>query len=224
MSRTTIAVTVAYAAYLLYAFASGALYFYIHPLYIAATVASAVVLVALAVLAWGRAGESSRMAPIILAVPVLLGALLPAQPLSPLAAGQRGLGAASIATGDDAPELALHGRTETYTIKDWVKALQADPEPARHIGKTVRVTGFVYREEGAEPDRFLVARYILKCCAVDAQPVGLPVRSSTPAPERGTWIVVDGTWDVERDGEHRRPVIVARMVTRTERPGQPYLY
>ncbi len=227
MRRAAPLLALAYGGYLLHAFASGALYFYIHPLYIPPTVAAAAVLIALAGLALTArrpGGESpSRLAAGVLALPVALGVVLPAQPLSPLSAGQRGLAAASPGPVDDAFDFALHRPTETYTIKDWVKALAADPEPARHAGKRVRVTGFVHREHGLPPGRFLVARFVLKCCAVDAQPVGLPVRAAA-APEPGAWVTVEGAWEVEGSGDERRPVIAAGAVTPTERPAQPYLY
>jgi uncharacterized repeat protein (TIGR03943 family) len=221
----------AYGVYLLHAFASGSLYFYIHPLYMLPTVGAAVVLLVLALLAAsGRRHASeapeapSRLAGLVLALPVALGVLLPPQPLSPLTAAQRGLDATSLGPVEGLPDFALSRPTESYTIKDWVKALQADPEPGRHAGKRVRVTGFVYRDVRLPPNRFLVARFVLKCCAVDAQPVGLPVRTRATAPEQGTWVTVEGAWEVDSVGDRRQPLIAASAVTPAARPSQPYLY
>jgi putative membrane protein len=231
MSRTAAVLALAYGVYLLHAFASGSLYFYIHPLYMLPTVGAAVVLLVLALLAAsGRRHASetpeapSRFAGLVLALPVALGVLLPPQPLSPLTAAQRGLGSTSLGPVEGLPDFALSRPTESYTIKDWVKALQADPEPGRHAGKRVRVTGFVYRDVRLPPNRFLVARFVLKCCAVDAQPVGLPVRASTTVPEPGTWVTVDGVWEVDSVGDRRQPLIAASAVMPAARPGQPYLY
>lgn len=218
------ALALAYGLYFLYLFATGGLYFYIHPIYVVPTAVTGAVLVALGVASWRADGPHvSRLAMAALAVPVVLGFVLPAQPLSPATASQRGVASTSLGRGDTAT-FDVEARPERYTIKDWVKAFAADPEPGRHVGKPVRVTGFVHRDPSL-PDRwFLVARFVVQCCAVDAQPVGLPVESSGPAPDAGRWVEVEGTWQVHDADGRRRAVIAATAVTPAARPDQPYLY
>ncbi len=222
-----------YGAYLLQAASSGALYFYIHPIYVVPTVLTGLVLLALAVACVPGGGDGDhehrppgRLTVIALALPLALGFLLPAQPLSAVSAWQRGVTlGGSMGPVEGAPELALGRRPESYTIKDWVKAFQADPEPSRHAGKRARVTGFVHRDDRLPSDWFMVARFVLKCCAVDAQPVGLPVRSDGRAvAEPGGWVTVEGAWEVAEVAGERRAVLRAARITPTPRPEQPYLY
>jgi putative membrane protein len=245
-------VALGYAAYLLYSARTGALYFYIHPLYVWPTVATGLVLLLLAALAiWervraprrgarGRAGPDrphaeSRPSVAVtillgwLALPLVLGFGITPQPLSTLSAGQRGMDLAAAAgaetLGADAPApFTLGARPESFTIKDWVKAFHVDPEPGRHAGQPVRVTGFVHRDERLPSGWFLVARFVVKCCAVDAQPVGLPVRAGAPMPEPGRWVSVEGVWEVAEVRGDRRAVIGATAVVPVARPDQPYLY
>jgi uncharacterized repeat protein (TIGR03943 family) len=231
MSGAASAVALGYGAYLLYAFSTGSLYFYIHPIYVVPTLVSGLVLLALTAMAgWTSAPADghhrrSPIALVIFALPVAVGFLVPAQPLSISAASQRGVEVASLGGLEGPPRFDVSRPPEAYTIKDWVKAFHVDPEPARHAGKPVRVTGFVYREDRLPADWFLVARFVVKCCAVDAQPVGLPVRGSGGAPpERGRWVSVEGRWDVADVGGQRRAVIAATTVVPVERPDQPYLY
>jgi len=106
MSRLPTLVGLGYGAYLLYAFWTGALYFYIHPFYIVPTVATGVVLLALAAVA-SRAADTpgdhsapSRLALGILLLPLALGFLLPPQPLSPASAAQRGVDVLSAGGGE----------------------------------------------------------------------------------------------------------------------------
>jgi uncharacterized repeat protein (TIGR03943 family) len=224
MMRSAAVLACGYGAYLLYAFATGALYFYLHPVYIVPCAITGVVLIALAGLAGGRGGQRvPGAAAAMLALPLALGFLLPPQPLSPATAAQRGVQPLALGRGERPVAFEPLARPETYTIKDWIKAFAIDPEPARHAGKPVRVTGFVHHDDTLPPGWFLVARFVVQCCAVDAQPVGLPVRAPTP-PAGGRWITVEGTWDVADVDGARRAVVSATVVTPTVRPDQPYLY
>jgi uncharacterized repeat protein (TIGR03943 family) len=214
-----------YGVYLLYVFATGALFFYIHPVYVVPTAVTGAVLIALAVLAGGRPDHPvPTWTAAMLALPLALGFLLPAQPLSPATAGQRGVQPLTLGRGEGASAFEPTARPETYTIKDWVKAFAADPEPARHAGKPAHVIGFVHRDATMPDGWFLVARFVVQCCAVDAQPVGLPVRAPGAALEPGRWVTVEGIWDVAEIDGRRRAVIAASAVTPAARPDQPYLY
>jgi putative membrane protein len=233
MTRAARLLAAGYGAYLLHAFWTGALPFYIHPMYVAPAVATGAVLLALAVVAGPRRvsraqdgrTRPSRAGLAVLALPLAAGFLLPPQPLSYVTAAQRGVQALTASRGDTPPAPRTGGRPETFTILDWVLAFQADPEPGRHAGKPVRVTGFVLRDDRLPPDVFLVARFLLTCCAVDAQPLGLPVRAGAARmPDAGRWVTVDGIWDVTEIAGTRRAVILPRSVEPTARPEEPYLY
>jgi uncharacterized repeat protein (TIGR03943 family) len=223
MTRAAAVLAFGYGAYLLYAFATGALYFYIHPVYIVPSAVTGAVLIALAVLGRGGGKRLAQPAAAMLALPLALGFLLPPQPLSPATAGQRGVQPLTLGRGE-ATAFELTASPESYTIKDWIKAFAADPEPVRHAGKPVRVTGFVHRDATLPEGWFVVARFVIQCCAVDAQPVGLPVRAPGAAPEPGRWVTVEGTWDVADTTGGRRAVIRATAIASTARPDQPYLY
>jgi putative membrane protein len=222
-----------YGAYLLHAWATGTLYFYIHPIYVAPAAASGVLLLALG-LAGGRArGRVSRPGAALLALPLVLGVLLPPKPLGIAAASQRGISGGSLpavgggaaARFSDDDEFRLEVDPSAYSIKDWLKAFAADPEPTAHAGKPVKVTGLVYHDPGLPPGHFMVARFVVQCCAVDAQPVGLPVRAAEAASlEPGAWVEVEGEMAVGEVGGRRRAVVAATAVRPTSRPAQPYLY
>jgi uncharacterized repeat protein (TIGR03943 family) len=227
VSRASRLIGVAYGGYLLYVYWSGALYFYIHPLYAIPTLASGLVLLALAAVVPGGRPPGSRPGTAtigLFAVPLLLGVLVPPQPLGFSAAAQRGVELTPIGGVESGPSVSLGLRPEAYTIKEWIKAFQADPEPSRHAGKPARVTGFVYRSAELPADWFLVARFVVKCCAVDAQPIGLPVRAAGPLPGDGRWVSVEGAWEVAETTGSRKAVIAATRITPVARPDQPYLY
>jgi putative membrane protein len=215
-----------YGAYLLYAYARGALYFYIHPIYVIPTVVTGLILLALAAAA-GRHGHArvSRAGVTLLVVPLALGFLLPPRPLGLAAVSQRGGDAATFGRLDEPAEFRVEGNPAAYTVKDWVRAMQRDPEPGRHAGKPVKVTGFVYRDAKLPEGWFMVARFVVKCCAVDATPVGVPVRApGGRLPPEGGWVAVDGSWEVVEVKGERRAVVAPASVAAIEQPAQPYLY
>jgi putative membrane protein len=222
-----------YGAYLLYAYARGALYFYIHPIYVLPTLVTGLVLLALAAAA-GRHGHArvSRAGAGLLVVPLALGFGVPPRPLGIATASQRGIAggflggdAAAFGRLDQAAEFRVETNPESYTVKDWVVAMQRDPEPARHAGKPVRVTGFVYRDAKLPEGWFVVARFVVQCCAVDATPLGIPVRGpGGRVPPEGGWVAVDGAWEVVEVKGERRAVVAPTSVAAIERPERPYLY
>jgi putative membrane protein len=214
-----------YGAYLLDAYARGALYFYIHPIYLVPAVVTGVLLLALAGLGLreGRV-RASRAGAVLLLLPLALGFGLPPRPSGLASVSQRGVDATALGRLDGA-RFRIESNPETYTVKDWVRAMLGDPEPARHAGKPVKVTGFVYRDGKLPEGRFMVARFVVKCCAVDATPVGVPVRApGGRLPPEGSWVAVDGSWEVVEVKGERRAVFAPASIASIERPEQPYLY
>lgn len=217
---------IGHGLYLVRAYATGALYVYIHPIYALPALVTGLLLVALGgvgLAARGRHGErpAARSA-VLLAVPLLVGLAVSPSPLGVATAAQRGLDLAAPASAAVRP---VTGPPESFTIKDWLNAFHADPEPGRHAGKPVRVTGFVVRDERLPEGWFLVTRFVVQCCAVDARPIGLVVRPPADAsPAEGAWVAVEGLIEVAEVGGERRAVVAATAVAPTPTPAQPYLY
>src|SRR5436305_13215480 len=169
---------------------------YIHPRYILFTVALNVLsLVACSVgfvlSAWRMGSETSSAVvgrvpwrpsiPVLVAVLVLVAAYsLPARTLSSNTAEQR-------SSNFNDTQLQPSGRTGSNTlalfevdtselnIADWVSAFNMKTSASFYEGKKVDVVGFVFHPKGTPKDVFYVSRFRLTCCAVDAQPLGLPV-------------------------------------------------
>jgi uncharacterized repeat protein (TIGR03943 family) len=228
MRRALGLIVAGYGVYLLHAYAAGALYFYINPIYIVPTAVTGAMLLTLGMIvgvAPRGVHQPSRVALGLLAVPLLLGFVLPARPLGVSTAAQRGVETTTPGRVDEVPEFRVDTRPETYNIKDWLTAMRADPDPASVAGKPVRVSGFVYRDRRLPEGWFLVARFVVQCCAVDATPIGLPVRLvHGVVPSDGTWILIEGVWEVEDVSGTQRAVVTPGSVTSIARPSQPYLY
>lgn len=216
---------------------TGQLGLYIHPRYFVFTLVMAVLAIAFVVLAFvvlpgGGAGDDGHdhrrgriatavSATIVVAAGFALLALPPAT-LTTATASNRELNAAG-AVGDVAPDL-VGGDTSSFTVKDWALLLRQNPDPATFTAP-VEVTGFVLPSPEQPDDVFYVARFTVTCCAVDAQPVGVPVhlpgwQERFAADE---WVTATGRIVVDPSGGAAL-VLQPATVEPTEQPEQPYVF
>ena len=160
---------------------------------------------------------------LIVAMPLILGVAVPAQPLGTSAIANRGI-SNEIAFAASAQSTLTIVAGERNVL-DWAMAMSDNPDPAAFNGEEADVVGFVYRDPTFAPEQFMVARFVLVCCVADATPVGLVVEwAEADQLQPDTWVRVQGVFTAgARDGRPQ-PVLIAEAVTPMEPPAQPYLY
>ena len=88
-------------------------------------------------------------------------------------------------------------------------------------------------EPGTRPDPddpqnvFYVARFVITCCAVDAQPVGVPVYQPGWQEQHpvDSWVQVAGRFAATPSAASAQPIaIVPTSVTSVDQPAEPYVY
>jgi uncharacterized repeat protein (TIGR03943 family) len=225
--------------------ATGRLTLYVHPRYTLLTVIMAVltllVLVGMAAVgvssaadedgdhdhvtrmsAFGRLLIWSNGAVVICAALALL--VIPPATLSSTARQNREL----VTSGqvlDSTKVAALVGADPTtFSVKDWAALLnQGGPEAV--LGKQVDLSGYVLDQD--EDDVFFIARLAVSCCAVDAQPIGVPVYRPgwRDEIEPGTWIAIQGVFvnNPSRDSQEGVAIGVGSLAN-IEEPDQPYVF
>jgi uncharacterized repeat protein (TIGR03943 family) len=148
--------------------------------------------------------------------------VLPPATLTTATAENRELNAAAVGPDSEAPDL-VGGDTSSFTVKDWALILRQDPDPA-DFPDAIEVTGFVLPSPDDE-DVFYVARFTVTCCAVDAQPVGVPVHLPgwQDRFEADDWVVANGRLGDDPAGG-ASPVLLPEAVEPTEQPEQPYVF
>lgn len=155
----------------------------------------------------------------VIAVPLVLGTLIPSRPLG--AAAVDGDLSASTLGGDSAAVSSIP--PEQRNILDWIRAFNANEDPAAFTGMNVDVTGFVYRNQAYADDHFLVARFTISCCVADSVAIGLPVAwSDDLAPD--TWVRVQGQLAPGMFQDETRAIIQPTSVEIVPQPAHPYLY
>jgi uncharacterized repeat protein (TIGR03943 family) len=156
-----------------------------------------------------------------MAIPVLIGLLVPARPLGSSAAAVRGFGqSSSINT------TVLTIPTDQWTIYDWVHSIDVTKTGSKNLGKKVDVTGFVYKDPRLTGSRFLVARFAVACCVADALAIGLVVDppANIPEPGENTWVRVTGSSDITQIEGMDFLLVHADSVENIPEPQQPYIY
>jgi uncharacterized repeat protein (TIGR03943 family) len=160
---------------------------------------------------WGRL--------LVLAVPLAIGVLVPAQPLGASATG-------SAARPPGQPALAdPPGRT----LVDWSRAFHYHPEPASlYEGQVVDLIGLVIRQSGLPAGQFAFGRLVMRHCAADTYGLGLLVEApGTDGIADGTWARVAGTLHVEPNTGHGDPFLAVRATNVDATIGpplSPYIY
>lgn len=216
---------------------------YIHPRYIVFTVIMAAIGLAIVVaslagrpdhdhdeqpVGW-RAGVSNTATVVTLVLAAGL-IVVPPATLTTATADQRVINstyAGQNATTQDAAAAAPASATARFSVADWASLLRQTTDTSFYRNKPVDVTGFVTADKDDANNMFYVSRFVITCCAVDAQPVGVPVylpdwRSSF-APNQ--WVRVKGEFDSNPSRAGQQPVAIAPASTvKVEQPSEPYLY
>lgn len=167
-------------------------------------------------------GAAPRMGALLLA-PVFVLILVPAAPLGSFAAdnGAANRLAESTVYGD-LPAAGEDGAVELLLTEVIGRAVL---EPASLDGATVRTLGFVAPLDG-EAGAYLLSRFAVGCCAVDAAPFQLVVVGVDEVPSEEEWVdaTLRFTGEVRGEDADRLPVfeVVRQEVVR--QPDVPYIY
>ncbi|MEM8542930.1 MAG: TIGR03943 family protein [Cyanobacteria bacterium P01_H01_bin.119] len=222
----------------------------IHPRFFGVVVITGIVLIALGIVR-AIAVSQSRAAPQIQHVTVLPGkwssalllaiavtaVIVPIQPLGSQAALQEGYTMTGLPpTRIRATQFTGGASAEERTLSEWIRTLAAYPEPDSYQGKPVKVSGFVVYPPDLSESAFMITRFVIRHCAIDAVPVGLPVllegdRSDHPQDSwpqdswpQDSWQEISGTLTVwERNGV-REVAIAPEEISAIPEPDAPYEY
>jgi uncharacterized repeat protein (TIGR03943 family) len=234
---------------------TGQLGLYIHPRYFGFTIVMAVLAAACAVAAcvWlprsggagadadqpehahehdgptraGRALAASTVGVLTVFGAVVALLVLPPHTLTGATATQRSInaGVGPVSAADAAP---LAGADSTsFSVRDWAILIRQNPDSAYLREHSAEVTGFVLPSQEDPDNVFYVARFIITCCAVDAQPVGVPVylpgwQSEFPP---DSWVLVTGSFSANPTvGSLDSLAIIPDEIGAVDTPEQPYVY
>ncbi|KQM60472.1 TIGR03943 family putative permease subunit [Agreia sp. Leaf210] len=129
---------------------------------------------------------------------------------------------------DSASRVELAGAdVKSLSLRDWSALLRDGSGSDFVVGKTTTLSGFVTADSTDPENVFYLTRFVITCCAVDAQPIGVPVYSpgwsSTYAVD--SWVEAKGTFGLNPSAESSESVVLSNpTVTAIDQPAEPYAY
>lgn len=156
--------------------------------------------------------------------------LFPPATLSSATALQRDLtGGSTVAGGSSlsAAQSSSNAAFAKFSVLDWSSLLHQTSDVSFYAGKPADVQGFITPSPTDGSNMFYLTRFVITCCAVDAQPVGVPVylpgwRDSYKSDQ---WLTIAGGFEANRSTTSADPIaLVPSGVTKISAPNDPYLY
>src|SRR5260221_6980072 len=161
----------------------------------------------------------------IIAVPLILGVIIPAKPLGAAAVGV--MGVSNSYTGRNTTQLAVAPKSpKDRNVLDWVRAFNNSNNVDEFNAQQADLIGFVYRDIRFKDktQQFMVARFALSCCVADASAIGITVQFPDAATlVQDSWVHVTGKFQVQEVEGQQTPVLIAQAVELTQQPAHPYL-
>lgn len=220
--------------------ATGRLTLYIHQRYVVFTTGMAVVALMMAsasIITQSRADQYTHFAwwrgitaCVMICVVASMALLTLPTALTTITATQRGInkGVVTRLSTDKLSQASIFAQRDYshLTIKEWAGLLAQTHDSAFYRGKTVNLTGFV-TPDTADSQIFYVSRFVVTCCAVDAQAVGVPVYAPgwRERYQPNSWVTVMGDFAAHPQQHRQQPIVVMpRSITPTTQPKEPYEY
>jgi len=155
------------------------------------------------------------------AIPLMLGVLVPSQPLGAEAIN----GGVRTNAVQAAQASAFSIPPEQRNVLDWLREFNTATDYDM-FGGAGDVIGFAYTEPDYPEGMFIVARFTVSCCVADASAIALPVYlgAGMEQPEQGEWVRVTGMVEAGTFLDDAAPVMWADVIEQVDVPEHPYLY
>ncbi|MGG3448380.1 TIGR03943 family putative permease subunit [Domibacillus aminovorans] len=102
---------------------------------------------------------------------------------------------------------------------------QINAEPEKYIGRTVKMKGFVYKEEGFQSNQLALTRFLITHCIADASSIGfLTEFDEAYTVEQDTWLEIEGIIKVTQYDGFKMPILKVTSWKIISEPDEPYVY
>lgn len=97
--------------------------------------------------------------------------------------------------------------------------------PSDYIGRTIKMSGFVYKEDAFSSNQLVISRFMIVHCIADAAILGfLTEFDEANTLVEDTWLEIEGTLDVTNYDGVALPIVKAAKWRVIDEPDEPYIY
>jgi putative membrane protein len=237
-------ILVGWSALILVLLLNGDMLKYLHPRMLPFAALSAAIFLILGILGGynafhGRGSPAPKAGYALFLIPLLISAVGGPRGLDEAAVSNRllstGAGAPSQATIESLDELLESiGPQGVIPFEDWsFFALSTDlnANPSRYVGRTISMTGFSFRPSALPGDRLYLTRFLITCCAADAEPLGLLTDlPGASAYADYAWLRIQGTIELTKapnpytGKEEEVPILRAATAEEVEKPISAFIF
>ena len=156
--------------------------------------------------------------------------VVPPATLTTATADQRVINSTQVGSGTttvDSAASAPAGSFARFTVLDWSSLLRQTTDASFYRDKTANIVGFITKDTDDPQNVFYVSRFVITCCAVDAQPVGVPVYLANWQERFAAdqWVKVTGAFETNPSTKSQQSIaLVPTETTKVDQPSEPYLY
>jgi len=101
----------------------------------------------------------------------------------------------SVAVSDQEKQIEAAAPSDSPAVEASVLTLVRNPK--QFLGKRVYAEGMIYCDEKVPQGHFVLFRFVINCCAADAQPVGVLVHAEgLNEIENDTWVHAEGRFEL----------------------------
>jgi putative membrane protein len=153
--------------------------------------------------------------------------VIPPATLTSATASQRDINSTTLGAETQSVADATAATSSAFTVVDWASLLRQTSDLQFYAGKPVDVVGFITADPDDPANMFYVSRFVVTCCAVDAQPTGIPVFLANWQDTYAVddWIEATGQFGTNPSTSSKQSIALhPDAVTKVDQPSEPYLY
>lgn len=102
---------------------------------------------------------------------------------------------------------------------------EINDNPQSYVGKKIKMSGFVFKEDGFANNQLVISRFLITHCIADASIIGfLSEFKGADTIKDDTWVEIEGVLEVGEYDGYELPIVKVASLNIIDEPSEPYVY